>query len=140
MTDADVDGSHIQVLLLTFFFRFMKDLIINGNVYIAMPPLYKVNFKQKNYLCYNDKQLNDLKKELKIKDGYPYQRYKGLGEMDPKELFDTTMNPKVRKLIRVTIKDAVEADQIFTILMGNDVLPRKEFIFENAKFVKNLDL
>ena len=140
MTDADVDGSHIQVLLLTFFFRFMKDLIMNGNVYIAMPPLYKVSFKQKNYLCYNDRQLNDLKKELKLKDGYPYQRYKGLGEMDPKELFDTTMDPKVRKLIRVTIKDAIEADRIFTILMGNDVLPRKEFIFENAKFVKNLDL
>lgn len=140
MTDADVDGSHIQVLLLTFFFRFMKDLIIKGHVYIAMPPLYKVSFKQKNYLCYNDKQLNDLKKDLKLKDGYPYQRYKGLGEMDAKELFDTTMDPKTRKLIRVTIKDAIEADRIFTILMGNDVLPRKEFIFENAKFVKNLDL
>ena len=140
MTDADVDGSHIQVLLLTFFFRFMKDLIINGNIYIALPPLYKINFKQTNYLCYNDVQLDELKKKLQLKAGYPYQRYKGLGEMDPDELFSTTMDPKARKLLRVTIKDVLEADNVFKILMGNDVLPRKEFIYENAKFVKNLDL
>ncbi|MCQ2786794.1 MAG: DNA topoisomerase (ATP-hydrolyzing) subunit B [Bacilli bacterium] len=140
MTDADVDGSHIRILLLTFFFRFMKSLITEGHVYIAQPPLYKVEYHQKPYYCYNDAQLEELKKKLQLKAGYPFQRYKGLGEMDAEQLFETTMDPKARKMLRVTIKDAMLADQIFTNLMGDDVMPRKTFIHENAKFVKNLDL
>ena len=140
MTDADVDGSHIRILLLTFFHRFMKPLIEHGCVYIAQPPLYKVEYKGKAYYAYNDEQLNVIRKELALKPGYPYQRYKGLGEMDPSQLEETTMDPKVRKMLRVTVDDAIAADQVFNDLMGEDVEPRSTFIEENAKFVKNLDI
>ena len=140
MTDADVDGSHIRILLLTFFYRFMRPLIEGGYVYIAQPPLYKVDYHGKQYYCYNDAQLDTLKKQLNLKPGYPFQRYKGLGEMDAIQLWETTMDPKVRKMLRVTLDDAIAAEQVFTDLMGDNVDPRKDFIHENAKFVKNLDI
>ncbi len=140
MTDADVDGSHIRILLLTFFYRFMRPLITEGYVYIAQPPLYKVEYHGKQYYAYNDEQLEVLKKKLKLKPGYPFQRYKGLGEMDAEQLWDTTMNPENRKMLRVTLEDAIKAEQVFTDLMGDNVEPRKEFIHTNAKFVKNLDI
>ena len=140
MTDADVDGSHIRILLLTFFYRFMRPLIEQGYVYIAQPPLYKVDYHGKAYYAYNDEQLEILKKQLNLKPGYPFQRYKGLGEMDDKQLWETTMDPKNRKMLRVTLEDAILAEQVFTDLMGDNVEPRKEFIHENAKFVKNLDI
>jgi len=140
MTDADVDGSHIRILLLTFFYRFMRPLIDQGYVYIAQPPLYKVEFRGKQYYCYNDEQLEAVKKALELKPGYPFQRYKGLGEMDAQQLWETTMDPKARKMLRVTLTDAIEAEGVFTDLMGDAVLPRKDFIHKNAKFVKNLDI
>lgn len=140
MTDADVDGSHIRVLLLTFFNRFMRELIKHGYVYIAQPPLYKVDYRGKQYYCYNDEQLEQLKVDLELREGYPFQRYKGLGEMDAEQLWDTTMDPEKRKLYRVTISDAIEADTIFEELMGEAVDPRRDFINENAMFVKNLDI
>ncbi|HOZ02295.1 MAG TPA: DNA topoisomerase (ATP-hydrolyzing) subunit B [Bacilli bacterium] len=140
MTDADVDGSHIRILLLTFFYRFMRPLIENGYIYIAQPPLYKVEYHGKQYYAYNDEQLEVLKKTLNLKPGYPFQRYKGLGEMDAIQLWDTTMDPSSRKMLRVTLDDAIKAEQVFTDLMGDDVTPRKEFIHQNAKFVKNLDI
>ena len=140
MTDADVDGSHIRILLLTFFYRFMRPLINEGYVYIAQPPLYKVEYHGKQYYAYNDEQLEIIKNKLKLKPGYPFQRYKGLGEMDAEQLWETTMDPTNRKMIRVTLNDAIAAEQIFTDLMGDNVDPRKEFIHANAKFVKNLDV
>ena len=140
MTDADVDGSHIRILLLTFFYRFMRPLITEGYVYIAQPPLYKVEYHGKQYYAYNDDQLETIKKKLNLKPGYPFQRYKGLGEMDAEQLLETTMDPKNRKMLRVTLNDAIKAEQVFTDLMGDDVDPRKEFIHANAKFVKNLDI
>jgi len=140
MTDADVDGSHIRILLLTFFYRFMRPLIENGYVYIAQPPLYKVNYHGHDYYAYNDDQLEILKKQLNLKLGYPFQRYKGLGEMDAEQLWETTMDPANRKMLRVTLDDAIAAEQVFTDLMGDNVDPRKEFIHENAKYVKNLDV
>ena len=140
MTDADVDGSHIRILLLTFFYRFMRPLLEQGYVYIAQPPLYKVDYNHKSYYCYNDEQLEVLKKQLNLKPGYPFQRYKGLGEMDDTQLWETTMDPANRKMLRVTMDDAIKAEKVFTDLMGDDVLPRKEFIHNNAKFVKNLDI
>ena len=140
MTDADVDGSHIRILLLTFFYRFMRPLITEGYVYIAQPPLYKVEYHGKQYYAYNDDQLENIKDKLKLKPGYPFQRYKGLGEMDAEQLWETTMDPANRKMIRVTLTDAIKAEQVFTDLMGDNVDPRKEFIHSNAKFVKNLDI
>ena len=140
MTDADVDGSHIRILLLTFFYRFMRPLITEGYVYIAQPPLYKVEYHGKQYYAYNEDQLENIKTKLKLKPGYPFQRYKGLGEMDAEQLWETTMDPSNRKMIRVTLNDAIAAEQIFTDLMGDNVDPRKEFIHANAKFVKNLDI
>ena len=142
MTDADVDGSHIRILLLTFFYRYMKPLIEQGYVYIAQPPLYKASRGNKDYYCYNDEQLNVLKKKLgpEITKRLSIQRYKGLGEMDYTQLWETTMDPKNRKMIRVSMEDAMEADQIFDELMGDRVEPRKEFIKENAKFVENIDI
>ena len=140
MTDADVDGSHIRILLLTFFHRFMRPLIEKGYVYIAQPPLYKLTYKNKDYYAYNDEQLNLIRKELDIKTNYPIQRYKGLGEMDPQQLEETTMDPKKRKMLRVTMDDAIEADQVFNDLMGEEVEPRSEYIQKNATFVKNLDI
>ena len=140
MTDADVDGSHIRILLLTFFYRFMRPLIENGYIYIAQPPLYKVSYHGKDYYSYNDEQLEVIKKHLNLKPGYPFQRYKGLGEMDAQQLWETTMDPNNRKMLRVTLDDAIAAEQVFTDLMGDNVDPRKEFIHANAKFVKNLDI
>ena len=140
MTDADVDGSHIRILLLTFFYRFMRPLITEGYVYIAQPPLYKIEYHGKQYYAYNDDQLETIKKKLNLKPGYPFQRYKGLGEMDAEQLWETTMDPANRKMLRVTLEDAIKAEQVFTDLMGDNVDPRKEFIHANAKFVKNLDI
>jgi len=140
MTDADVDGSHIRILLLTFFHRFMKPLIDKGYVYIAQPPLYKLSYKNKDYYAYNDDQLDVIRKQLDIKNTYPIQRYKGLGEMDPSQLEETTMDPTKRKMLRVTVDDAIAADQVFNDLMGENVAPRSEYIERNAKFVKNLDV
>jgi len=137
MTDADVDGSHIRTLLLTFFYRYMRQLIEAGFVFIAQPPLYQVKKgKQVNY-AYSDEELNQLMKTL-LKPSI--QRYKGLGEMNPEQLWETTMNPEKRTMLKVTLEDAVEADSIFTILMGDQVEPRREFIEAHAKYVKNLDV
>ncbi|MCX7614913.1 MAG: DNA topoisomerase (ATP-hydrolyzing) subunit B [Clostridiales bacterium] len=139
MADADVDGSHIRTLLLTFFFRFMRPLIENGNVYIAQPPLYKVT-KGKNYMkyAYSDRELSRIIEE--VGENADIQRYKGLGEMNPEQLWETTMNPEYRTLLKVEMADAVSADEIFTILMGEKVEPRKEFIETHAKYVTNLDI
>lgn len=139
MTDADVDGAHINTLLLTFLFRYMRPLIENGYVYLAMPPLYKIKKGKKEHYVYTDKELDTLLQEIG-KEGITIQRYKGLGEMNPDQLWETTMDPSIRTLIRVNIDDAVEADQIFDTLMGEKVEPRREFIEENAKYVKNLDV
>ena len=139
MTDADVDGAHIRTLLLTFFFRYMRPLIDNGYVYIAQPPLFKVKKQKKEYYVYSDKELEILLEEIG-KNGIELQRYKGLGEMNPEQLWETTMNPETRTLLQVTIDDATEADRIFSMLMGDKVGPRKDFIEQNAKFVKNLDI
>ena len=145
MADADVDGAHIRTLLLTFFFRYMRPLIENGNVYLAQPPLFKLSKKgMKDIYCYTDEELEDKYKELEEKgisrDAISIQRYKGLGEMNPEQLWETTMNPETRTLIKVTMEDAIKADRIFTILMGDEVAPRRQFIEENAKYVKNLDV
>ena len=139
MTDADVDGAHIRTLLLTFFFRYMRPLIEEGYVYAAQPPLYKVTKQKKEYYVYSDKELDDLLNEIG-RDKYDIQRYKGLGEMNPEQLWDTTMNPETRTLLQVTIEDATIADEIFSMLMGDKVAPRREFIQENAKYVRNLDV
>ena len=139
MTDADVDGAHIRTLLLTFFFRYMRPLIENGYVYIAQPPLYKVKKQKKEYYVYSDKELNVLLEQLG-RTGIELQRYKGLGEMNAEQLWETTMNPETRTLLQVSIEDASMADEIFSMLMGDKVAPRKEFIEENARFVRNLDI
>ncbi|HPL98404.1 MAG TPA: DNA topoisomerase (ATP-hydrolyzing) subunit B [Bacillota bacterium] len=139
MTDADVDGAHIRTLLLTFFYRYMSPLIEAGYVYIAQPPLYKVRKKNKDYYAYNDKELEKLFKEIG-REGSSIQRYKGLGEMNAEQLWDTTMNPETRIILQVTMEDAVAADEIFTVLMGDKVEPRREFIEHNAKYVRNLDI
>lgn len=139
MTDADVDGSHIRILLLTFFFRYMQPLLENGNVYIAQPPLFKFSVGKSFKYAYDQKTLDEFKKEnSKVK--YQIQRYKGLGEMNPDQLWETTMDPKNRLLLKVTIDDALSADKTFSLLMGDEVAPRKEFIEKNAKYVKNLDI
>ncbi|WP_077369292.1 DNA topoisomerase (ATP-hydrolyzing) subunit B [Anaerosalibacter sp. Marseille-P3206] len=140
MTDADVDGAHIRTLLLTFFFRYMKPLIENGHVYIAQPPLYKVTKGKQIFYCYSDKELDDLLNELGRDKNYPIQRYKGLGEMNPEQLWETTMDPETRTMLKVSIEDAVAADEVFTTLMGDKVKPRREFIQTNARRVKNLDI
>ncbi|MBQ7602952.1 MAG: DNA topoisomerase (ATP-hydrolyzing) subunit B [Clostridia bacterium] len=143
MTDADVDGSHIRILLLTFFFRFMRPLIENGHVYIAQPPLYKVTKNKIDKYCYSDKELNIYLDEIGRK-GVEIQRYKGLGEMNAEQLWSTTMNPEGRILLQVTMEDAFEADQVFTTLMGEEPVLRREFIDkyieENATMVKDLDV
>ncbi len=140
MADADVDGAHIRTLLLTFFFRYMRPLIENGNVYLAQPPLYKISKKGiKDIYCYSDEELDEALKEVG-RENTGIQRYKGLGEMNPEQLWETTMNPESRILIKVTMEDAIKADEIFTVLMGDDIEPRRQFIEANAKYVKNLDI
>ena len=139
MSDADVDGAHIRTLLLTFFYRYMQDLIREGHVYIAQPPLYKVTNKNKQYFLYSDAELNKLRESLKG-EKMEVQRYKGLGEMNPEQLWQSTMNPETRTLHKVSIEDAVEADELFSILMGEDVEPRRKFIEEHAEEVKELDI
>ena len=145
MADADVDGAHIRTLLLTFFFRYMRPLVENGNVYLAQPPLYKLSKRgMEDIYCYNDDDLAKAYKEIEEKgisrDQVNIQRYKGLGEMNPEQLWETTMDPEKRILIQVSVEDAIKADETFTILMGDDVAPRREFIESNAKFVRNLDI
>ena len=139
MTDADVDGAHIRTLLLTFFYRYMRGLIDAGYVYIAQPPLYKLEKQKKVWYLYSDEELEEKLSEIG-RDKIGLQRYKGLGEMNGEQLWDTTMNPENRTLLQVTIEDAAYADEIFSILMGDQVQPRKDFITENARKVKNLDI
>ena len=143
MADADVDGMHIRTLLLTFFFRYMRPLITNGNVYIAQPPLFKVERKKKVYYAFSDEERDrytaELSEDGKYKD-VAVQRYKGLGEMDPEQLWETTMDPERRTLIRITMEDAFKAYETFSILMGDKVEPRRKFIEKNAKFAQNLDI
>ena len=139
MTDADVDGAHIRTLLLTFFFRHMRELVDDGHIYIAQPPLYMVSKNRKEYYVYDDEELEDLLKEIG-RDNYTIQRYKGLGEMNPEQLWETTMDPEHRILLRVNVDDAVNADEIFSMLMGDKVEPRREFIEKNAKYASNLDI
>ena len=138
MADADVDGSHIRTLLLTFFFRFMKPLIEEGHIYIAQPPLYRLTKGKNHYYAYSDKERDQMLKEMTVTA--PIQRYKGLGEMDSEQLWETTMNPETRIMLKVELEDAAAADETFTILMGDKVEPRREFIEKNAKYVQNLDV
>jgi DNA gyrase subunit B len=138
MTDADVDGAHIRTLLLTFLFRYLKNLIEKGYVYIAQPPLFKVQSGKTIKYAYEEHELEPILAEFKTKP--VIQRYKGLGEMNPEQLWETTMNPESRTLLQVTLEDAIEADRIFSMLMGDDVASRREFIEQNAEFVKNLDV
>jgi len=138
MADADVDGAHIRTLLLTFFFRFMRPLVEQGHVYIAQPPLYKVHKGKSEVYAYSDRELRTALEE--VGDGAGIQRYKGLGEMNPEQLWETTMNPDTRTILKVELEDAIYADEIFSILMGEKVEPRKEFIEKNAKSVQNLDI
>ena len=143
MADADVDGSHIRTLLLTFFFRFMRPLIEHGYVYSAVPPLYKLSRGKTQRVAYSDPERDQISAEMRADNPnakVDIARYKGLGEMNPHELWETTMDPTTRTLRRITLEDAVQADQIFTVLMGEAVEPRKEFIEENAKYVVNLDI
>jgi DNA gyrase subunit B len=139
MTDADVDGSHIRTLLLTLFYRYMRQLIDMGFIYIAQPPLFKVKKGKAEFYVYNEEELNKKLAEIG-RDGIAMQRYKGLGEMNPQQLWDTTMNPGTRTMLKVSLEDAIKADEIFTILMGDKVEPRREFIEKHAKDVRNLDV
>ncbi len=138
MADADVDGAHIRTLLLTFFFRYMRPLIEEGHVYLAQPPLFRLSKGQKHRYAYSDAERDQIMEELG--NGYSIQRYKGLGEMDPQQLWETTMDPATRLMLRVTMEDAEEADKTFSVLMGDKVEPRREFIEKNAKYVQNLDV
>ena len=142
MADADVDGSHIRTLLLTFFYRYMRPLVEEGHVYIAQPPLFRITKNKRHYYAYSDNERDEIMTQLQ--SGYDIQRYKGLGEMDSEQLWETTMNPETRTetrvMLQVTPSDAAQADEIFTILMGDKVEPRREFIERNAKYVKNLDI
>ncbi len=141
MADADVDGAHIRTLLLTFFFRYMQPLICAEKIYIAQPPLYRVSRGKKEFYCYNDQELKKILNEFgSEKDKVDIQRFKGLGEMDSEQLWETTMNPETRTILKVTLNDAAAADEIFTILMGDKVEPRREFIFQHAAEVRNLDV
>ena len=141
MADADVDGSHIRTLLLTFFFRFMRPLIEQGHIYLAQPPLFKLSRGKKVRYAYSDAQRDEYIAELGADGGkVNIQRYKGLGEMDAEQLWETTMDPERRTMIQVTMADAERADEIFNILMGDKVSPRREFIEQNARFVRNLDI
>ena len=139
MTDADVDGAHIRTLLLTFFYRYMKPLVENGRVYIAQPPLYLAKKGKEHWYLYNDAALEQLAQQIGRQD-FTLQRYKGLGEMNPEQLWQTTMNPAERTLLRVALEDAMAADDMFSVLMGDKVEPRRKFIEDNAHLVRNLDI
>ena len=140
MTDADVDGAHIRTLLLTFFYRYMRPLIEKGYIYIAQPPLYQIKQGKTVRYAYSDRERDQILAELGDKPKPEIQRYKGLGEMNPEQLWETTMDPKTRTVLQVNLEDAIEADEVFNILMGDKVEPRREFIQENAQYVKNLDI
>ena len=142
MTDADVDGAHISTLLLTFLYRFMPDLIKEGHVYLAQPPLYKVEKSKRVWYAYSDEELDSILKEVGRDTNNKIQRYKGLGEMDAEQLWETTMDPERRVLLRVNMDEdsQSEMDLTFTTLMGDQVEPRREFIEANAKYVQNLDI
>lgn len=140
MTDADVDGAHIRTLLLTFFYRYMRKLVESGYIYIAQPPLYKLERGKTIHYAYNDKQKDVIMQEFGEGSKVSIQRYKGLGEMNPSQLWETTMDPATRTLLQVSIQDAIEADEVFDTLMGDNVEPRRDFIQEHAKYVKNLDI
>jgi len=140
MTDADVDGSHIRILMLTFFYRYMRPLIEQGHVYAAQPPLYKVTYQKQARYCYSDAELDKIMNEIGREKKPEVQRYKGLGEMSAEQLWDTTMNPETRTMLRVTVEDAIAADEIMSLLMGEKVEPRREFIEQNSKLVADLDI
>ena len=140
MTDADVDGAHIRILMLTFFYRYMRPLVEKGYVYAAMPPLYKVTKGKVEKYVYSDEELQTLLDELGRDPKPEIQRYKGLGEMSAEQLWQTTMNPETRTMMQVTVEDAMAADEVMSLLMGDKVEPRKEFIEENAKLVTDLDI
>ena len=141
MTDADVDGSHIRTLLLTFFYRYMTELVQQGNIYIAQPPLYKIKNGKQEFYAYDEDEKSEIIKQMNVDETkLTIQRYKGLGEMNPMQLWETTMDPETRTILQVSMDNAAEADHIFTILMGDDVAPRKKFIEENAQYVRNLDI
>ena len=139
MTDADVDGAHIRTLLLTFLYRYMRPLVEHGHVYIAQPPLFKISKGKKVWYTYSDDEQNEKLNELG-REGCNVQRYKGLGEMNPEQLWETTMNPETRTMLRVNMEDAEAADELFNILMGDKVEPRRQFIEEHAQYVRNLDI
>jgi DNA gyrase subunit B len=137
MADADVDGAHIRTLLMTFFFRHMPEIITNGHLYLAQPPLYKVFKGKKQMYAFSDEERDMYLEQL---GGGDVQRYKGLGEMDGKQLWETTMDPAFRTCLRVNLEDAQKADEVFSMLMGDEVEPRREFIEQNAQYVQNLDV
>ena len=139
MTDADVDGAHIRTLLLTFFYRYMKPLVDGGNIFIAQPPLYRIKKGKAIEYAYGDSERDQILERVG-RTGVQMQRYKGLGEMNPEQLWETTMNPEKRTLLQISSEDATEAERIFTVLMGDQVEPRRQFIEENAHFVRNLDI
>ena len=139
MTDADVDGSHIRTLLLTFFYRYMRKLVEEGYIFIAMPPLYRIKKGKSERYVYSDAEL-EKSLQKSGRDGVNIQRYKGLGEMNATQLWDTTMDPGTRTVMQVTLEDAIEADAIFSMLMGDRVEPRRDFIQENSRLVRNLDV
>ena len=140
MTDADVDGAHIRTLILTLFYRHFKQLIEDGYIYIAQPPLYKIAQGKKFNYAFSDEERDNILKDFEKDAKYSIQRYKGLGEMNPDQLWETTMNPENRILLRVSVDDAERADRVFDTLMGSEVMPRKKFIQAYAKKVKNLDI
>jgi DNA gyrase subunit B len=140
MTDADVDGSHIRTLLLTFFYRYMKALFDFGKIFIAQPPLYKIKQKKSEFYAFDEEEKTKILKRLNGAAGIDLQRYKGLGEMNPDQLWSTTMDPEKRTILQVSLENAAEADYIFSTLMGDEVEPRRVFIETNAKYVKNLDI
>ncbi|MGH7451183.1 MAG: toprim domain-containing protein, partial [bacterium] len=140
MTDADVDGSHIRTLLLTFFFRYMKPLVELGRIYIAQPPLYRIAKGKEEFYAYDDDEKESILQRFDKPEGVNVQRYKGLGEMNPEQLWRTTMDPEQRTMRLITIEEAYQADLVFSTLMGDKVEPRRKFIEDNAKYVRNLDV